>query len=388
MDPRYLTPEMTKLLSQESVFEKRKMVLQFVAELQERYEIIPPGVNEAIRGVDNPTVKHVQQVERTTKHDIAAYVTALRHRVKDKFGTELASFVYHEMTSSDLVDTVQGWMLKSARQIMAEEIYSFTEPALNQFADHAPIERIGRTHGQYAELVSGSNFAYATAERLRFARNSFGEVPIMMKLSGPVGEFTTPDKRKSRYVETDLAGVLQLTRDRHATQITDRSQIARYAFECVNICGIAEQFATNVRLLAIQDVSELTETFTPGQVGSSAMPHKRNPINAERLVGISRLARGYLSAILETSYSSWLERDISNSSVERVALWDLVALTHFSLVELGNLAKSLQWHTAIVENTVRNYGKGSALEFIKAVQDGEDAKKAYGRIQKEHHSGS
>lgn len=378
MDTRYQTPEIvTHCTSPNAILYSWEVVERITAKVQADLGIIPAEVFPAIvSSVGRVTPRRVAELEKTTRHDVAAFVQAIREQMPP----ELGSFVHYGLTSSDVVDTAQAGRLEYARDAILDEVRLLSHALQARSAD-SPRQRIGRTHGQHAEVVAGRTLFLRALRDLDESSRSLRRVLIYGKISGPVGGHSkaiTPD------VENLVLRHLHLPTDPYATQITSRMAYQRFAYLLVEIMTILESLALDLRLLAQTEIAEVREGFAPGQVGSSAMPHKKNPIRLEQLSGMARLARGYLLPIMETTGGLWLERDISNSAVERVALWDLVQLVHYSVRASVSLIRELDIRRDHAEAVAQAH-QSSASELIDAVAQGEDANDAYRRIQQSHH---
>jgi adenylosuccinate lyase len=308
--------------------------------------------------VDATFVEQVAERERTTDHDVAAFVDV----VQEAIGQPEGSWVHYGLTSSDVVDTALCATLVEASDLLiaagAGLVRALKERALGSI--DSPVT--GRTHGMHAEPTTfGAKFALwalqadRDLERLRAARHRVA----VGKLSGAVGTYSNIDPR----VEAHVCRALGLT-PTPATQVVARDRHAEYLWACASVGATIETIATEVRHLARSELGEAEEPFKPGQKGSSAMPHKRNPILSERLCGLARVLRGYLSAGLE-DVALWHERDISHSSVERVVLPDASMLTLYMLEKAKELVAGLVIHP---ERALATLTEGShGLVFSQSV---------------------
>jgi adenylosuccinate lyase len=272
--------------------------------------------------------------EAITHHDVAAFVDLLAASVG-----EGGEWIHYGLTSSDVLDTASGVLLKESGELLLEAVAELFDTVKEKALEYRDTVMIGRTHGIWAEPTSFglklANWAFEVErdhERLVDAVNgvSFG------KISGAVGTYAhTPPA-----VETYVCGALGLNVEPASTQVIPRDRHAHFLSVIALIGSSIERFATEIRHLQRSEVGEVRESFGKGQKGSSAMPHKRNPIASENLTGVSRLLRGYASAGLE-NVALWHERDISHSSVERVALPDATILLHYALVRMTRLIENL-----------------------------------------------
>jgi adenylosuccinate lyase len=308
--------------------------------------------------VDAALVAEVAQREAVTDHDVAAFVDVVQARI----GQPEGSWIHHGLTSSDVVDTALCATLTRASDLLLEAADRLVEAFAARAVELADVPVTGRTHGMAAEPTTfGAKFALwalqadRDRQRLRAARRRVA----VGKLSGAVGTYSNVEPA----VEAEVCAALGL-RPVPATQVIARDRHAEYLFALASVGATVELFATEVRHLARSEVGEAEEPFGAGQKGSSAMPHKRNPILAERLCGLARVLRGYLSAGLE-DVALWHERDISHSSVERVVLPDASLLACYVLRRATGLASGLVVHA---ERARRNLTEGThGLVFSQSV---------------------
>lgn len=308
-----------------------------------------------------PSISTIADAERRTKHDVMAFLVAWRAGMPN----EHARWVHKDMTSSDLVDSANAFRIKAA----SKEIDGALRRLLAVAASHAlafwDTPRLARTHGQPAEATT---WGYRVADFVEGLRNSYDQFvngthsATAVKLSGPVGNYryTSIDE------ESDFAFRLGLHSTPTATQIVNRAHYADWVYALSRIATIIESFALEVRLSQRWEVNELAESFTPGQTGSSAMPHKRNPIVSENLTGLARLVRAQLEPILE-GVASHHERDISHSSVERIALPTASTLTHYMVVRCTGLIENLHVATEIMQANLDSTGDLVYSAWTKSV---------------------
>jgi adenylosuccinate lyase len=303
--------------------------------------VVPASDAAALRErrpvVDAAFVDAVNQREEITNHDTAAFVDI----VQDRIGMPEGAWVHFGLTSSDVVDTALCATLASAMDIVITEATNLRDALTRRALESVDVPVVGRTHGMHAEPTTyGAKFALFALqvdrdlERARDARTAIA----VGKLSGAVGTFSNIDPAVEAYVCAHL-GLTPVP----ATQVIARDRHAQVLYACAALGTSMEQFALEVRHLARSEVGEVEEPFAPGQKGSSAMPHKRNPVVAERLSGLARVLRGYLQAGLE-DVALWHERDISHSSVERVIMPDALQLTVYMLRKASWLADGLVLH--------------------------------------------
>jgi adenylosuccinate lyase len=293
-------------------------------------------VAETVRAASCPEPHEVAEREESTNHDLAAFVDLLGSAA----GTEAAGWVHYGLTSSDVLDTAGGVMLKESADLLLGALVDLFTVVRERAFEHQSTVMIGRTHGIWAEpTVFGhklAGWAFELArdhERLTAAR----DIVAVGKISGAVGGYAHVPPS----VEQHVCDALGLRAEPVSTQVTARDRHAQY-LQAIALGGASiERMATEIRHLQRSEVSEVAEPFRSGQKGSSAMPHKRNPILSERMTGMARLLRGYAQVGLE-DVALWHERDISHSSAERVVLPDASIAFHYMLVRFTDLIRRLE----------------------------------------------
>jgi adenylosuccinate lyase len=360
--PRYSPPDMAALFSDEARMAGWLEVELLALEGQARVGEVPEAVARACRErapvVDAAFVEEVQEREKITDHDVAAFVDVVQARI----GGPEGPWVHYALTSSDVVDTALCATLVRAADFLLAASDELVAAFAARARELAAVPVLGRTHGMAAEPTTfGAKFALwalqAERDRQRLSR-ARGAIAVG-KLSGAVGTYSNIDPA----VEAFVCEALGL-RPVPATQVIARDRHAEYLWACASVGATLELFATEVRHLARGEVGEAEEPFGAGQKGSSSMPHKRNPVLSERLVGLARVLRGYLGAGLE-DVALWHERDISHSSVERVVLPDASLLTCYMLRKASGLARGLVIHP---EKALWNLTDGShGLVFSQSV---------------------
>jgi adenylosuccinate lyase len=320
----------------------------------------------------------VEERERVTDHDVAAFVDVVQAAVGEPAGR----WVHYGLTSSDVVDTALCLTLTRAADLLLEASAALVAALAGRARELRATPMVGRTHGMHAEPTTfGAKLALwalqadRDRERLRRAR----EAVAVGKLSGAVGTYANVDPE----VERRVCEALSL-RPVPATQVIARDRHAEYLWACASVGASIEAFATEIRHLQRTEVGEVEEPFRAGQKGSSAMPHKRNPITCERLAGLARVLRGYLGAGLE-DVALWHERDISHSSVERVILPDASLLAYYVLVKMRAVVEGMHVHPdRMRENLDRSYGLVFSQPVLLAlVEAGLPRDDAY-RLVQEH----
>ncbi|MGH9182374.1 MAG: adenylosuccinate lyase [Acidimicrobiales bacterium] len=338
MIPRYSLPAMAALFTDEARLGRWLEVEILATEAWAQLGVVPQAHAQAARdrapAVDAGLVSRVAEREQVTHHDTAAFVDV----VQESVGLPAGAWIHYGLTSSDVVDTAQGATLAAASDLLIEASSGLVEMLAARAVEHRHTPMAGRTHGVHAEPTTfGAKLALwclqadRDRQRLRRARAAVA----VGKVSGAVGGYATVDPR----VEASVCRALGLA-PVPATQVVARDRHAEFLWACASVGASVEAFATEIRHLARTEVGEVEEGFRPGQKGSSAMPHKRNPVLSEQLCGLARVLRANLVAGLE-DVALWHERDISHSSVERIVLADSSLLAHYVLVTLTGLVERL-----------------------------------------------
>ncbi|MEM9041579.1 MAG: adenylosuccinate lyase [Actinomycetota bacterium] len=338
MIPRYSTPEMDGVWSDPVRFGRWLEVELLATEAHAAVGVVPPEHAERCRAgapaTDEAFVEKVLERERTTDHDVAAFVDV----VQDAIGAPAGSWIHYGLTSSDVVDTALCWAMRDACDLLIDAAGELIEVLVELARTHRDTVMIGRTHGIHAEPTTfGAKVALWAMQvdrdrtRLRAARESVA----VMKLSGAVGTYSNVDPAVESYVGERL-GLTPVP----ATQVVARDRHAEFLGACASVGATCELMAVELRHLQRTEVREVQEGFKPGQKGSSAMPHKRNPISAETISGLSRVLRtNHLAGLQDVAL--WHERDISHSSVERVVLPDSSQLAFYVMRRLRRLLSGL-----------------------------------------------
>ncbi len=304
------------------------------AEAMEKFKIIPKGVSKKVRSKAKINVNRILQIEEKVKHDLIAFLTS----ITEKAGKE-ARYLHKGMTSSDVLDTCFNLQLKQSGQILLKDIDQLLGSIKRQAIKHKYTMCIGRSHGIHAEPITfGFKMLTFYQEFLRNKKrleNSIKEISTCA-ISGAVGTFANIDPKIERYV----ANKLNLNIEPISTQVIPRDRHAQFFSTLGIIASSIERFATEIRHLQRTEVLEVEEFFAKKQKGSSAMPHKKNPILSENLTGLARLIRSCVIPALE-NVSLWHERDISHSAVERNIGPDSTIALDFALVRLSNVVKNL-----------------------------------------------
>ena len=334
MIERYTYPEMGRIWTDENEFQTMLDIEICACEIMAELGEIPAEAVPVIKAKAKFTVPRIREIEKETRHDILAFLTAVAENVGDE-----SKYIHLGLTSSDVKDTALGVMMKQAAGILLDDLEKFHAVLKRRAAEHKHTVMIGRTHGIHAEpLTLGLKFALwmdeteRNIERLKRAR----DIVAVGKLSGAVGTYSNIDPRVEAYVCEKMG----LKAARLATQVIQRDRHAEFLTTLAIIGSSLDKFATEIRNLQRTDIREAEEYFHPGQKGSSAMPHKRNPITCERVAGLARVLRGNALASLE-DVALWHERDITHSSVERVILPDSTILLDYMLRIFTNIIDKL-----------------------------------------------
>ncbi len=334
MIPRYTRPEMSAIWSDESKYRIWFEIEAHACDALAALGVIPKEAAENIWKKGAFNAERIDEIERTTKHDVIAFLTNLAEYIGDD-----ARFLHQGMTSSDVLDTCLSVQLARASDILIADLDQLLAAIKRRAIEHKHTITVGRSHGIHAEPVTfGLKLAtyYAefsrNKERLIAARKEIATCAI----SGAVGTFANINPEVERYV----AAKMQLAVEPVSTQIIPRDRHAMYFATLAVIASSLERFATEIRHLQRTEVLEAEEYFSPGQKGSSAMPHKRNPVLSENVTGLARLMRGYALPALE-NVALWHERDISHSSVERMIAPDATVTLDFALARMTNIIDKL-----------------------------------------------
>jgi len=374
---RYSLKEMSEIWKPESRFHFMLTVEKTIAQVQGDLGIIPKKSAKAIFQKAKFSYSHLLKREKITKHDVTAFIDeTARHLGQD------GAYFHYGLTSSDVLDTALSLQIKESASVLFKKIKTLKQTLKGLVQKHKTDICLGRTHGMPAELTTfGFKILGHLAELVR-AEASFKKTVEMCaigKLSGAVGNYAS----LSPQVEKRVCKKLSLQPETLATQVIPRDRLARLIFSLALIGAFIERLAIELRHLQRAELGEVLESFSKGQTGSSAMPHKKNPISSENLTGISRLLRSYVLPTLE-NISLWHERDISHSSVERVILPDAFILSHYALDRLNNVLKSLKVNKDKMRSNLE-YSQGriyssQVLNFL--VKKGLSRSKAYPLIQK------
>jgi adenylosuccinate lyase len=355
--PRYTLPEMAAVWSDEARLGHWLEIEILAVEAWARLGKIPQEDARQVRERASFTLERVLELEQVTRHDVAAFVQCVSEAVGPA-----GRWVHFGMTSSDVLDTGLALQMRSAADLLLARLERLLRVVKEMALEHRDTPMIGRTHGVHAEPTSFGHKLAVWAfeldrdrERLRRAR----EIVSVGKISGVVGTYAQLDPR----IEEGVCAKLGLRPAEASTQILQRDRHGEYVAALALLASSLEKFATEVRNLARTEIREVQEPFASGQKGSSAMPHKRNPVICERVCGLARVIRGNLQAALE-NVALWHERDISHSSAERVILPDSTVALDFMLKDFTDVLEGLR---VFSERMRENLDVGGGLAFSQTV---------------------
>ncbi len=378
MIPRYSRPEMEKIWSTENRFQIWFEIEAHAADAQAKLGIIPKSAAKAIWKYGKFQIDRINEIEKETKHDVIAFLTNIGENV----GKE-ARYLHQGMTSSDVIDTSFSIQISQATDLLIKEVEDLLKVLKKRAVQHKLTLCIGRSHGIHAEPTTfGLKLAgfYAEFNRALNRLKSVKKEISICAISGAVGTYANIDP----FVEEYVAKKFNLQVETISTQIIPRDRHAVWFANLGIIASSIERVATEIRNLQKTEVREVEEYFEIGQKGSSAMPHKRNPVLSENLTGISRIIRSFVIPSME-NIVLWHERDISHSSVERVLAPDISIALDFSLSRLTGIMKNLLIYP---ENMRKNLNQLKGLIYsqqvlLKLTQNGFSREEAYSIVQTE-----
>jgi adenylosuccinate lyase len=379
MIPRYSLPEMGALWTDEARFEAMLRVELAVARAQARRGQVPGAALAALEERAHVDVARIAELERTTEHDVIAFVSQVAETVGPA-----GRYLHLGLTSSDVVDTALALQCRAAAARLLDDLDAAIAAVVMRAREHAATVLMGRTHSVHAEpLTFGFKLAGWAFELDRDRERLAGAAAGLAvgKISGPVGTYS----HLGPEVEAEVLAELELQPEPASTQIVARDRHAAFLAAIAITGGSLERFVTEIRNLQHTEIGEVMEPFRAGQKGSSAMPHKRNPILSERLGGQARLLRGYALAALEDQ-ALWHERDISHSSVERVALPAATTLLDYMLVRFAALVEGLLVRPERMrENLERGLGLHASSRVLLALveEGGMPREAAYELVQRD-----
>ena len=377
MITRYSRDGLRKIWESENKIKIWLKIEILACEAQEKLGLIPKKSLENIKKKAKFEIKRIDEIEKEVKHDVIAFLTNLSENIGED-----SRFIHQGMTSSDILDTCLSFQLKQSCTIIRNELKELISVIQNKAVQHRNTQCIGRSHGIYGEpttfglkLLRSYNEFKRNYKRLEIAEK---EISIC-SISGAIGTFANIDP----YVENYVAKKLNLKIEPISSQIIPRDRHA-YLFAVLGIlAGSIENLSTEIRHLQRSEVAEVEEFFSKKQKGSSAMPHKRNPVLSENLTGLSRIIRSSVIPMME-NITLWHERDISHSSVERICCPDVLTLVDFSIVRLRNIIKNLVVNK---KNMKKNLDDTKGLYnsqrlMLELIKKGETRENSYKVVQK------
>lgn len=367
---RYTTPEMQSVWSEENKYATWAAIEVEVMKSQGRLQFgLAVELWRALELVLIPSPDQVARHEEHLKHDVMAFLEAWRCNTDSR---EIHRWLHFGLTSSDVVETGQAVLLSEANWLIANAGYQLLEAFVDHAFKYKDTKRVGRTHGQFAEPTTWgyrvADFALAISRGLDRMAEASGGVQTA-HISGPLGN----NAHIPRSVELDVAKKFRLNASASATQVLMRDSLGAWAYSLASLVSVCEAFALEVRHGQRSEVQELFEGVSARQEGSSSMPHKQNPITAEKICGLAKVARAYVMPITE-GIALWHERDISHSSVERIALPDLSAITEHVLLETFKLIRGLRVNEAGMRENTR---EGSTTMLNAYIRRGMTRNEAY-----------
>lgn len=377
MIPRYTRPEMGRLWEPENRFQKWLDVEIAACEAWAELGEIPEDALKVIKEKARFDIARIDEIESTVKHDVIAFLTSVAEFV----GPE-SRFIHKGLTSSDVVDTALSLLMREAADIIIKDIKELMDVLKEQAFKYKDVPCIGRSHGVHAEpMTFGLKFAlwYEDAKRNLKRMETAKDVISIGKLSGAVGTFSNIPTE----LENMVCKKLGLKPEPVATQVVQRDRHAEYMTALALIAACIEKIAVEIRHLQRTEVLEAEEPFSVGQKGSSAMPHKRNPVGCENLSGLARVVRSNAIAELE-NIALWHERDISHSSVERVIIPDSTILVDYMLNRLKGILKDMHVYPERMKaNMDRSYGLYNSQRVMLALTEkGITREYAYTMVQR------
>ncbi|PAF36361.1 adenylosuccinate lyase [Terribacillus saccharophilus] len=357
MIERYTREEMGNIWTDENKYKAWLEVEILACEAWSDLGIIPESDVKALRENASFDINRILEIEQETRHDVVAFTRAVSETLGDE-----RKWVHYGLTSTDVVDTALSYLLLQANQIIRKGIVNFIEILETKAKEHKHTVMMGRTHGVHAEPTTFGLKMALWYEEMKRNLERFDDAADTIqygKLSGAVGTYANIDP----YVEKYVTKKLGLKPAPVSTQTLQRDRHAQYVGTLALIATSIEKFATEIRGLQKTETREVEEFFAKGQKGSSAMPHKRNPIGSENMVGMSRLIRGHMVTAYE-NVALWHERDISHSSAERVILPDATIALDYMLSRFSNIVKNL---TVFPENMKRNIDRTYGVIFSQRV---------------------
>ena len=378
MIDRYSREEIKNIWDLEAKFNYYLRVELAVCQAYARLGIIPMDAVRQIKDKASFTIERIDEIEKEVRHDVIAFLTAINESV----GADLAKYIHMGLTSSDVIDTAFALQIKDSSKIILEDLKALIAVVKDLAFKHKATICIGRSHGVHAEIMTFGFKLLNWLDSLERAKSSFEhalkEISVG-QISGPVGTYSNLPPEIEELTCADLG----LKPAKISTQIISRDRHAKFMSELAIIAGLIEQFATEIRHLQKTEVREVEEGFGKAQKGSSAMPHKKNPILCENLSGLARVVRSNMLVAYE-NMNLWHERDISHSSAERIIFPDSLILVDFMLARFKGVVENLVVHSDNMLKNTNLYGGVvySQKVLLKLVEKGFTREQAYKIVQK------
>lgn len=381
MIERYALPEMAALWTQEAKYQTWLAVEIAVLQAQETLGFVPAGTTAHVQATAQFSAERIDEIEAEVKHDVIAFLTNVA-----EFVGEPSRFVHLGMTSSDLVDTALNVQVQRALPLLEEKLTALKQAILKRAWEHKNTVMVGRSHGIHGEPITFGAKLLVWVEELTRAEARIAQAKEECNVgmvSGAMGTYA----HLSPEVEVETCKLLGLQPVKASTQVIQRDRLASLFTAFALLASSIEKMATEIRNLQRTDVLEVEEGFAKGQKGSSAMPHKRNPVSSENITGLCRLIRSFAIPAME-NIALWHERDISHSSVERIILPDAFIALHYVLNRFTGVMNNLLVHT---ENMVRNLNVYGGVIFsqrvlLTLIDQGVSREVAYWLVQKNAHA--
>ncbi|SFJ77285.1 adenylosuccinate lyase [Halobacillus dabanensis] len=376
MIERYTRPEMGAIWTEENRYQAWLEVELLACEAWSELGVIPKEDVEKLREKASFSISRIHEIEAETRHDVVAFTRAVSETVGDE-----RKWVHYGLTSTDVVDTALSYQLKQANEIIRKNLVDFIEILADKAREHKHTVMMGRTHGVHAEPTT---FGLKLALYYEEMKRNLERLDLAMKqmevgkLSGAVGTYANIDP----YVEEYVCEKLGLSAAPVSTQTLQRDRHAHYVSTLALVATSIEKIAVEIRGLQKTETREVEEFFAKGQKGSSAMPHKRNPIGSENMTGMARVLRGNMMTAFE-NVPLWHERDISHSSAERIILPDATIALNYMLNRFGNIVKNLTvFPERMQENMEKTYGLiFSQRVLLTLIDEGMVREEAYDLVQ-------
>lgn len=381
MIERYTLPEMSALWTREAIFKTWLNVELAVLDVQESMGLVPAGVSAEVRSKAGFDIARIDEIEAEVRHDVIAFLTNVAEHVGEN-----SRFVHMGMTSSDLIDTALALQIQQAGQLIREKLATLIDTVKTRAVEHRDTVMVGRSHGIHGEPITFGlkllNWLDELERQQQRLENALEENRVG-QISGAMGSYSNIDPT----VEEQVCEKLGLKPARTSTQVISRDIHAEFFMAFGSLATSIEKFAVEIRALQKTDILEVEEGFAKGQKGSSAMPHKRNPVSSENLTGLARLLRSYITPALE-NVVLWHERDISHSSVERVVFPDAFILMHYMLNRFNTVMRDLVVHTDNMRANMNRFGGiiFSQRVLLSLIDKGLTREDAYRLVQKNAHA--